>query len=117
MQKQGKVWGMTSELFSGNNVEVHRIEGRKGGYSSTHKHLHKANLFFCESGRILIKVHKSDYDLVDETTLGPMDHTIVGPGEFHSFIVLEDCVVYEIYWVEIDGKDIERRGHGGTDKS
>jgi mannose-6-phosphate isomerase-like protein (cupin superfamily) len=112
MNKQGKVWGSTSCLFCKNNVEFHRIEGKKDGFSSKHKHLHKYNSFFVESGSIKIKIWK-DYGLVDETILEAGDSCEVAPCQYHAFEVLKDCVAYEMYWVEINQKDIEREGHGG----
>ena len=56
MNKHGKVWGNTKNIFCKNNVEVHRIEAQKGGYSSKHKHNYKYNAFFVERGRLIIYV-------------------------------------------------------------
>ncbi len=116
MDVQGKVWGLTQLIMANGNFEVHRIEGKKGKRCSKHRHLHKHNLFFVESGQIAVRVWKNDYNLVDVTTLGPKEQTVVKPGEYHRFEVLEDCVAYEIYWVELDGSDIEREDHGGETK-
>lgn len=113
MDKQGKIWGHTSNLLNKNNVEVHRIEGNSGSYCSEHKHDHKFNMFFVEKGSIIIKRWKVDYDLVDSTHLGAGSSCVVPPGEYHQFIVNEDCIVYEFYWVEIDTKDIKRKNVGG----
>ena len=113
MRIQGKVWGNTSEIFNKNNTEIHRIECVKGGYCSKHKHVHKHNMFFVESGKISIKIWKNDYDLVDETILNEKESTVVKPGEYHSFISLEDSVVYEIYWTSLSSCDIERKSVGG----
>lgn len=115
MIKQGKVWGSTQELFFKNNVEIHRIETKKGGFCSKHKHRHKYNAFFVESGSIKVKVWKNDYDLVDEITLSKGDMTTVKPGEFHLFESVEDSVVYEIYWVELLKDDIDRETVGGQE--
>lgn len=115
MQAQGKVWGLTSPIFNKNNVEIQRIVGNKGGYCSKHKHNSKFNMFFVESGRLRIRVWKNDYDLVDVTDIGPLQHCIVAPGEFHQFEVLEhNTIAYEIYWVEIDPSDIVRENCGGV---
>lgn len=116
MEKQGKIWGSTISIFNKNNVEIHRIVGKKGGYSSTHLHKHKYNLFFVEFGKIKINIRK-DYGLVDSTILGPQESCTVDPNEFHSFEILEDgTVVYEVYYVTIDGKDIVRENHGGLNE-
>jgi quercetin dioxygenase-like cupin family protein len=110
---QGKIWGKTSSLFNKNNVEIHRIETQKGGFCSKHKHNHKFNLFYVESGSIKVTVWKNDYDLIDETLLINNESTIVAPGEYHNFECLEDSIVYEIYWTQLDEKDIIRENVGG----
>ena len=113
MEVFGKAWGSTSTIFNNINVQVNRITGIKGGYSSKHKHISKYNLLWCESGRLKIKVWKN-YKLIDETILGPQQSTIVKPGEYHCFEVLEDnTVAFEVYWVELQESDIVRKGHGG----
>lgn len=115
MEIQGKVWGSTSPIFHKNNVEINRIIGKKGGFSSFHCHKHKFNLFFVESGVIKVTIQK-DYGsgvLEDETIVGPGQQTTVPPNQFHKFEVVEDCVAYEIYWVELDPNDIERLTVGG----
>lgn len=112
---QGKVWGETECLFFKNNVEIHRIEVKKGGFCSNHKHEHKYNAFFVESGKLKISIDKHDYDLVDETVITAKQMSVVPPGEFHKFEALEDTVAYEIYWVELLSKDIVRKDHGGVE--
>ena len=117
MDLQGKVWGSTSPLFCKNNVEIHRIEGNKGGYCSFHCHKHKFNRFFIESGVLKITVQK-DYGsgvLDDVTIIEAGQQTTVSPGQFHKFEVIEDCVAYEIYWVELDQGDIDRLTVGGME--
>lgn len=114
MNKHGKIWGVTSELFNKNNVEVHRIEAKKNGYSSVHKHEHKHNMFFVENGCLKIDIWKNDYDLVDSIELSDGESTTVKPGEFHKFTAIEDTTAYEIYWVEISGNDIVRKNCGGA---
>ena len=111
---QGKVWGNTAEIFSRNNVEVHRIEVVPGGFCSKHRHNSKFNAFFVESGALEVTVWKGEYDLVDKTILGGGDYTIVPPGEFHQFRATNPTVAYEIYWVTLI-KDIERDSVGGID--
>ena len=114
MNKQGKFWGNTTSLFNRNNVEVHRIEGRKGGYSSEHRHIAKFNMFYVDGGVITLRVWKDPSGKVDETILRKGEMSIVAPGYFHKFEVIKDCVVYEVYWVELNESDIERRVCGGT---
>lgn len=114
MNLQGKVWGKTQEIFGNNNFEIHRIEINKGGFCSTHKHVHKFNAFFIEEGCLKITIHQTDYDLVDETIMNKGDLTIVKPGLYHSFSALEDTVCYEIYWALFDHADIQRESVGGV---
>jgi quercetin dioxygenase-like cupin family protein len=94
-------------------VEISRIEINKGGFCSKHFHRSKFNSFFLESGKLKIKVWKNDYDLCDETILEPGDFTTVNPTEFHQFEALEDCVAFEIYWVNLEADDIIRENVGG----
>lgn len=113
MEVLGKVWGNTRKLFEKNNVEIHRIEARGGTFCSEHKHEHKFNAFYVEKGQLRVKVWKNSYDLVDETVIGAKEMTVVAPGEFHQFEAITDVVAYEIYWVELNGADIQRRSVGG----
>ena len=109
---QGKIWGSTSEIFNKNNVSVNRIEIKEGSCCSIHKHNHKSNVFFVESGLIKIQEWKSDYDLIDETIIGHGESNSVPPGNYHRFVGLEDSVVYEIYYLELDDNDITRKDVG-----
>lgn len=114
LHKHGKVWGSTQQIFFKNNVEMHRLEAKKGGYCSKHCHEHKYNLFYVESGLLKVTIWKNDYDLIDVTTLNPGDATAIPPGEYHMFEALEDTICYEIYWVDLSESDIVRENHGGT---
>lgn len=111
---QGKVWGRTRNIFNKNNVEIHRIEGRKGCYCSEHMHMHKHNMFWVESGRLKVIEWKEESGTVDVTELSRSESCVVPPGSYHKFEVIEDCVAYEIYWVELMNNDIARRKSGGT---
>lgn len=117
----GKVWGTTAPVFSKNGVSIHRIEIKKGGYSSEHLHEHRWNAFYCESGRVEIHTHRRETDLRDVTVLYPGDQTTVAPGDMHYFKAMEKSVVYEIYYAECDDRDIKRpisegnRSKGGID--
>ncbi len=112
--KAGKVWGTTQPIFHANNVEVHRIAIVPGGFCSKHKHLNKWNLFFVESGELVIETWREKSGLCDTTHVGPGETYAVQPGEFHRFRALTDVVAYEIYWVELDPNDITRETTGGV---
>lgn len=112
MHKAGKVWGQTETIFSNGSMELHRIEIKKGGVCSKHMHKFKWNGFYVEDGKLLIRVWKNNYDLVDETTLHAGEATQVTPLEYHQFEALEDTVAFEWYWAEFDPDDIEREDHG-----
>ena len=113
MDRSGKIWGNTSLIFARNNIEVHRIEGKRGHYCSKHKHEHKYNMFYVESGILRIGTWKNNYPLVDETTLGSGETTIIIPGEYHRFEVVVSCVAFEFYYTTLDSSDIVRDSVGG----
>ena len=116
MSIQGKVLGKTQKIFANNNFELHRIEVNKGGFCSKHKHVHKINAFYIEKGKLKIRIHETEYDLVDETIASTGDLSIVKPGKYHEFEALEDTICYEIYWVELNHNDISRENVGGIPK-
>jgi mannose-6-phosphate isomerase-like protein (cupin superfamily) len=113
MKVSGKIWGKTQEIIKGSTFELHRIVIEKGGFCSLHKHEHKNNAFFVESGSIEIDVHKNDYDLIDKTYLNTGDMLVVKTGEYHKFKAVEDSIVYEIYWIDDISEDIIRKEVGG----
>lgn len=114
---KGKIWGSTSCLFMKNNVEIHRISAKKGGYCSQHRHKNKWNAFFVESGCLEIIIYREDAGqaIEDRTILKAGDSTYVEPGVFHTFRAKEDTVAFEVYWVELEEQDIDRRDVGGVD--
>ena len=108
----GKVWGSTELIEANGALEFHRIEMKKKGTCSKHKHEFKWNGFYVESGQMLIRVWQKDYDLIDETILNPGDYTKVKPGVYHQFECLADGVAYELYWAELNVNDIIRESVG-----
>ena len=118
MKIQGKVWGLTQEIFKNHNFELHRIEAKKGGYCSKHKHVYKFNAFYIEKGKLKITVYETGYDSLDETVtiVSTGELTTTKPGTYHRFEALEDTICYEIYWAELDHNDIEREDVGGLIK-
>ena len=111
MKQTPKIWGSTCKLFDRNNVEVHRIQVKDGGFCSKHWHKYKFNLFYVESGRLWIRQWLANGDSSD-IALVPGESLTVRPGVLHRFEALEDTVAYEIYWAELDD-DIYRESQGG----
>jgi mannose-6-phosphate isomerase-like protein (cupin superfamily) len=110
--KAGKVWGQTEMIHANGVLEFHRIETKAGGECSKHCHEFKWNGFFVESGHMIIRAWKNDYDLVDDTHLFAGDFCQIKPGEYHSFISVTDCVAFELYWAEFNHNDIKRENVG-----
>lgn len=112
IMRSGKVWGVTELLEANGVLEFHRIEMEAGGVCSKHLHEFKWNGFYCESGKMLIRVWQNDYDLVDETILEAGQYTKVKPGVYHQFECLEDGIAFELYWAEFNHYDIKRESVG-----
>jgi len=110
--REGKAWGETEAIEQSPNMELHKIEIKKGGYCSQHKHQSKINGFLIISGELEIQRWK-DYGLCDKTILKAGGWTKVPPGEQHRFKALKKTVAYEIYWVELNHNDIQRENVGG----
>jgi len=113
--KAGKIWGETELVHSNSVLEFHRISFKSGYKCSEHYHKYKWNGFFCESGKMLVRVWQNDQsDLIDETILVPGDFTRVKPGFVHQFEGIEDGVAFELYWAEFNHDDIIRKTVGGS---
>ena len=112
--KKGKIWGTSKEIFTKNNVSIHRIEIKKDSCCSKHYHKYKNNIFFVEKGKILVRHWQNDYDLIDETILAEGEICNIPPCHYHQFIGLDDSIVYEIYYVELLDNDIFRENCGSN---
>ena len=108
----GKIWGQTELILANSSLEFHRIDFKAGGVCSKHKHEYKWNGFYVVSGKMKIRVWQKDYDLIDETILGPGDFTSVKPQLYHTFEAIEDGVAFELYWAEFRHNDISRENVG-----
>lgn len=111
MKVQGKVWGHTYALFNKNNVEVHYLTAKKGGYCSEHWHTKKYNKFIVIEGELKITVWNDGVE--DVTLLAEGEELTVKPGLRHKFEALENSAALEIYWVELEEDDIIRETVGG----
>jgi mannose-6-phosphate isomerase-like protein (cupin superfamily) len=110
----GKVWGTTELLLQTPFIEIHKLVIEPRRRCSLHHHEHKWNAFYVSAGRLTIEVHKSTYDLIDRTELGPGQFTTVRPKELHRFISGETRVeAIEIYYPEALSEDIVRKDVGG----
>jgi quercetin dioxygenase-like cupin family protein len=114
LSKQGKIWGFTQEIFNKNNVSINRICINKNSCCSKHCHDYKTNIFWVESGEILVEEWKKEYNLVDKTILKKGEYCSVPPKSYHRFTGLSDSVVYEIYYVELIENDIIREDTGSS---
>lgn len=106
MNKFGKIWGFSSNIFLNEFVQIDRIEILKEQSCSKHLHEHKYNMFFVESGKIL--VHKWENNTKNTIVLNAKDSTIIQPNIYHQFEALEDSIVYEIYYIKLNNDDIIR---------
>lgn len=115
MEIKPKAWGWTMPLFNKNNVEVHRISVKKGGYCSRHIHRSKANKFIVTKGRLKISLTSvyEKHSEEDHVILNEGMQLTVPPGVMHMFEAMEDTEALEIYWVELDENDIVRHSAGG----
>lgn len=112
--KIGKVWGDTECVIATPTFELHKLRIKPNHKCSLHKHRHKWNAFLVVDGELFIDVVKEDYPLVDVTTLHAGEQTAVRPGEHHRFRTGEqECIAYEMYYLEALSDDIDRRDHGG----
>jgi mannose-6-phosphate isomerase-like protein (cupin superfamily) len=112
-EKQGKVWGITSQIFQKNNVEIQKLKINKNSKSSLHMHKHRYNMFYVLDGIIKINIHKNNYNLIDSVILKRDEYTIVQPEEYHEFVSLcDDCELLEIYWTDYSSEDIVRKNCG-----
>jgi mannose-6-phosphate isomerase-like protein (cupin superfamily) len=108
----GKVWGQTELLEANNSLEFHRIEMNEGGVCSKHMHQYKWNGFYVEEGIMKVRVWQNDYDLVDETIIGPGQYHKVPPGVYHQFECVQAGIAFELYWSEFNHNDIVRETVG-----
>ena len=109
--KSGKILGETNLIFSNNNIQINQIYIKKGGRCSVHMHNHKNNIFFIQSGRLLIEQWMEE-ELVDSTVLNKEDKMEIPSQIYHRFTALEDTNALEIYYLDINNNDIIRKDTG-----
>jgi mannose-6-phosphate isomerase-like protein (cupin superfamily) len=112
MKKEGKIWGSNILLFQNNNIQVNQIYIKKGGRCSKHLHQYKNNIFFIQSGRLLIEKWNNS-GLIDSTILIDEQMTEIKNGINHRFTALEETHALEIYYPNaVDEFDIIRQDEG-----
>jgi mannose-6-phosphate isomerase-like protein (cupin superfamily) len=111
---EGKIWGITEEIFGDDIYSVHHLSIIKSGFCSEHKHSSKYNYFFVLEGELEVTVWNAD-GFQDVTVLTVGQRLTVAPGVFHKFRALKATRALEIYYVKLSENDIERRTHGGLD--
>jgi mannose-6-phosphate isomerase-like protein (cupin superfamily) len=111
MKKEGKIWGNNILLFNNSNIQINQIFIKKGGRCSKHMHKHKNNIFFVQSGRLLIEEWKAN-GLIDSTILNNEQSTEIRSETYHRFTALEETTAIEIYYHNIEEDDIFREDTG-----
>lgn len=111
MNKEGKIWGENILLFKNDNIQINQIYIKKNGRCSKHMHKHKNNIFFVQSGELLIEEWKPN-GLIDTTTLKDEQMSEVKRGVYHRFTAKENTSAIEIYYISIDEFDIIREDIG-----
>lgn len=106
MNKLGKIWGFSSNIFLNESVQIDRIEILKEQSCSKHYHQYKYNLFFVEKGSIL--VYRWENNIKITSRLDAYESVAIEPNIYHQFYALSDSVVYEIYYNKINTNDIVR---------
>jgi quercetin dioxygenase-like cupin family protein len=106
MNKTIKLWGVTSEIFTNDSVSIHRIEIIKEQKCSKHFHEYKYNMFFVETGKII--VHRWEEDTIISSVLKEEESLVISPRVWHQFEAIEDSIVYEIYYTKLENNDIIR---------
>jgi len=105
-------WGWSRHLFVGERVSVSEAFGLKGGASSLHKHIHKANSFLVLVGHVCLT--DQDGNVIKDVM--PAESFAVTPGTLHRMEFREDSALHEVYqavgpW-SIDLDDIVREDLG-----
>jgi quercetin dioxygenase-like cupin family protein len=106
MNKFGKIWGFTSNIFINDAFSIDRIEINAEQSCSKHYHQYKYNMFFVEKGSIL--VHRWENNIQITSRLDAYESITIEPNIYHQFYALSDTIVYEIYYNKINANDIVR---------
>jgi len=104
-----KVWGDTQLIFKTDNISIHRLHIKAGGYCSIHHHEMRHNLFSLEQGELIVRQWGPD----EITTLVARQTLVVKAQRRHQFEAVTPVVLYEIYYATVNQDDIVREALGG----
>lgn len=102
-----KIWGERRRILINDLVEIDHLVIKKDYCCSVHSHKHKSNKFYVISGKILVKTELGD------VVLGTNEVFDVHAPLKHQFIALEDSVLVECAYIQIEENDIVRIKQGG----
>jgi hypothetical protein len=118
-----KDWGLNFSIFNNHNFEVHHACVEPGGYSSSHCHRHKYNLFYVVSGSLWVHFYGSEEGAANNQVAHTVellvgDKLIVPPRIWHRFSApksSEPVNLLEVYWSDsVNPDDIVRKDVGGV---
>jgi len=102
-----KGWGREEWIHNNKDFCGKRLIFDKGKRCSFHYHICKDEVFFLDSGKVLVKYSQTDdLDAAEEAILKPHDNFNVYPGLRHQIIALEDSVVMEFSTTHRDDDSI-----------
>jgi quercetin dioxygenase-like cupin family protein len=101
-----KPWGKTLLVFDNETIHIYLAWINRDGFCSKHYHKNKHNLFFLQSGSIIVKTW--DTDIINEHKLLAGDKILVKNNTWHQFLATEESILLEIYYSTIDHEDIIR---------
>ena len=91
-----KGWGYEKWIVNKEEYCGKLLFFRKGKRCSWHYHRLKDEVFYLQSGRLLVKHSKfDDVDVADETILEPGENFHVYRGLRHQMVALEDSELFE----------------------
>ena len=102
-----KIWGERRRILKNDLVEIDHLFIKKDFCCSVHSHKHKINKFYVISGKCKIQTE------LGTTILQSNQCFDVNPPIVHQFIALEDTVMVECAYLQIDESDIDRKKQGG----
>jgi mannose-6-phosphate isomerase-like protein (cupin superfamily) len=101
-----KPWGKTQLVFENDTIHIYLAWIKAGGFCSKHFHKNKHNLFFVQSGSIIVKTWNEHS--INEHKLFSGDKLLVHNNVSHQFLATEESILLEIYYSTIDHEDIIR---------